>query len=514
MKRIYLLLTILVLFYGIGCSTKIVKPKALDTSFLESNYKLNKLLKKAEDEQSIVNPDILWMDGIDSRTDLTFAALRQEAGKKIFCLVLDCSPDKDSLILLPLESDETPISVLADNRKLRDLRQIAELYNPEKTLHDEIIRVSIKEAIHKKLLGSPLPEPKHIYAVAANFPSHLNYDLAIDDIESKKKILNKALARVFLKYPAVNPPPMQIFDENSLSGLLGPFDEITYPEMILIPKTLNGTLHLRTSTKLDYEVEIGVVFQRRLTWEMIKTADDDEIRSAIAGFVLINDTKVRNPQVMLKVLCDECISQPDDPYRIDDKTLDMTLGIWDQYTCHWWSYAASCGRFTSIGPFFVVAPDSRSFPSRAIMCARSYGSQEQRKYPKPENCTEDVLYLRQFSKVTEQDSYPDSMIWNIPKIVRSILSPESVLSFTGTEPTIEAGDIICMGTPGGTVLTSMPFFIFDISEDILFWKEPLFWHDIFFKRKSKFFLHNGDKLFLWGQGLGFQYLTVRQDYNK
>jgi 2-keto-4-pentenoate hydratase/2-oxohepta-3-ene-1,7-dioic acid hydratase in catechol pathway len=505
-----LILIILTLIGSVGCNPTVFKDGALDSKLLKKRPVPGNLVKTSGNGKQVVEPDILWMSGIDSSENLAFAGLRQKPDSVTYCLVIECDPVEDSLVLWPLAPEETPVSVLLDENRLQQLKHIIRNYSSLQKDSTHIIRTSIKDVISKRILGTPLPEPTHIYAVAANYPSHLKFDLAIKNIEENRKILEKGRARVFLKYPATRPPFIKSLDVSAFTGLLGPFDEICYPDKVTVPLDAEGHPGHKTGLQLDYEVEIGVVFGKKLTRENIENFSDDEILATVIGWVLINDTKSRNPQAMTRVLDADRLSALENPYRLGDEYLDKVLGIWNEKTCQWWSYAASWGKFTSIGPFLVACQEDFLFQPRGLISARSYGPDAERKFPIPDNNSEDILYLRQCSMLTVDKNYPDRIIWDIPEIVRSILEPGSALSFMDPAPSIEAGDIICMGTPGGTVITSKPYYIFDIAEDVAFWKEPLFWHDKFLRDNSYLYLHQGDKLFLWGEGLGFQILSIKQ----
>ena len=113
--------------------------------------------------------------------------MRQRPDSVTYCLVVECDPVKDSLALWPLAPEETPVSVLLDENRLQQLKHIIQNYSSLQKDSTHIIRTSIKDAISKRLLGTPLPEPAHIYAVAANYPSHLKFDLAIKNIEVESK---------------------------------------------------------------------------------------------------------------------------------------------------------------------------------------------------------------------------------------------------------------------------------------------------------------------------------------
>jgi 2-keto-4-pentenoate hydratase/2-oxohepta-3-ene-1,7-dioic acid hydratase in catechol pathway len=69
-------------------------------------------------------------------------------------------------------------------------------------------------------------------------------------------------------------PDEPILFTKSPNTLVGPDDEVIYP---------------RGATKLDWEVELGLVIGRRCRY----LADEQEARAAIAGFVVVNDVSER-----------------------------------------------------------------------------------------------------------------------------------------------------------------------------------------------------------------------------
>ena len=239
--------------------------------------------------------------------------------------------------------------------------------------------------------------------------------------------------------------------------------------------------------------------------------DDRQLRETVAGYLLFSDAKVRDPQVMGKILqaFDNRKGLPDDPYRIGDKALDGTLGIWDETTCHWWSYAASWGRYAAHGPFLVASAGEKSFRPRLILSARSYSSSADRPLLPPHGVLTDRLLLRQAALTTTSAGYRDALIWDIPAIIRSLLDPAgNALAFSGTHPVLNAGDLIALGTPGGTVISAKPWWLLPLAEDVLFWKDPEDFFEMFFAPAENSYLNSGDKLFLWGEGLGYQNLNV------
>ena len=102
------------------------------------------------------------------------------------------------------------------------------------------------------------------------------------------------------------------------------------------------------------------------------------------------------------------------------------------------------------------------------------------------------------------------MIWNVPQILKSILAPQNALSFLNGQPRLEAGDIVVLGTPGGTVITSRSHALVDVLEDLVFWWDARDWHDAFFSNDIPLYLHHGDEVFYWAEGLGYQHLRLRR----
>lgn len=150
-------------------------------------------------------------------------------------------------------------------------------------------------------------------------------------------------------------------------------------------------------------------------------------------------------------------------------------------------------------------------PSLALISARSYAPLPVRGLPPPQGYQSEVFYLRQGTLTTENPAYGDALIWGVPQILRSILDPEgNALGFLGEGLRLEPGDIVSLGTPGGTVITSRPEWMLSVLSKVLFWKSPLDWHDLFFDREADKYLLPGDRLFLWVHGLGYQLLTIGQ----
>lgn len=496
-----------------GCGAPVVKQDAFDTAILERPAVPPSQIDRSV-EEIMLQPGAVWFPQVDATTSLTFAGYRREPGDITYVLVLACRPDDDRLVLLPLADGESPLDALADSARCEALRQavsaFADAGQSEGSIKTGAVEVSLSEVIDSARLGPPLPSPAHVFAVAANIPSHLRHDLALADIAEYRSHISVSRPRVFISHPLVFPPEAGAPREIPFTGIIGPYDALQYPSAILLPPKKEGEPFQQTSVRLDYEVEIGAVIGRQLTWEWVQNATDDELREAVAGLVLCSDAKARNPQVMLraKALDEHVIAQP--PYGFDDDYLDAAASGWESETCQWWSYAATWGDYTAIGPFFVASGDDLDERVRGLISARTYGAPNVRGESIPTGRSIGTFYLRQCGGLTTDIEYADAMYWNIPQIIRSIVEPGGALSFMDEPIRIEAGDIICLGTPGGTVITSKPHGLLEFLERLIFFWRPINFHDAFFKKDANLYLRTGDRLFLWAEGLGYQLLNVRE----
>ena len=457
----------------------------------------------------VIDPSTCWMKTVNPLKKLTFASYRISNKRSIFCLALDLDIQENKLVLYPLEDNKPPVDIVMNNDEREQLKALVNDYK-NKSLNqqsiEKVISIDLNKAIESKLFSSPVPVSNRVFAVAVNFPSHLKNDLAFNFNNKVREKMAKSAPRVFFKYPPVAPPVKEINDKKSgHDTFLGAFDTIYYDTEIFVSSDDPALPYKTTNLKLDYEVEIGVVIGKRLNYESLQTMTDEDIYSSIAGYVLVNDTKARNPQVMLKIITDDTKTPQDNHYRFTSNKLNNALGTWNERTCHWWSYAATCNNFLSVGPFFVASSDFL-FEDVPVISARSYGKGRGAKIPG--NHDEDILYLRQSSVVTESTDHTDAMIWSVTQIIREIVRPGNPLEIVaGEKIDLQPGDIICLGTPGGTAITSKPYPVFDILEDLMFWIKPNKWHDMFFKGHYKEYLYPTDRLFLWGEGLGFQHLN-------
>jgi 2-keto-4-pentenoate hydratase/2-oxohepta-3-ene-1,7-dioic acid hydratase in catechol pathway len=492
-----------------ACASPLVKPEAFDPAVLgEMSLPAGHLHPALDGKELVLEESADWMRLRPEH--LTFVGYRISASERIYCLVLECVPEQDRLTLLPLAAGETSLSVLVSPERRAELTEAAKRYAQDRALPAGVdpISVALREAVAERRLGPPIPDPRRVLAVAANYPSHLEHDLAMDP--GSMAAIAKTPPRLFLKYPPQPPPGTEMASDLPFKGIIGPFDPIVYPGTTWLPKDEGGVSN-SVPTALDYEVELAAVIGRRLTWEDVRDASDAEIYGAIAGYVLVSDVKARNPQVYERALArNETPDQWSKPYLTGDGGTDLILGNWTPDTVAWWGYAASLGDFTAVGPYFVANNSQSGMPSHALVCARSYGPGASRQHPIPGGRAADVFYLRQCSRASEEPGAPDRMLWRIPQIVRAALDPDGALAPTHDATQLQPGDVIALGTPGGIALTVRGRGWIRFLNKVLFWWSALDWHDAFFGKNIANYLHEGDALFLWGEGLGCQRLPIRR----
>lgn len=491
-----------------GCAPAIVKQVGLDNHALQTRLPVASLLQAETGDEWVLTPGPLWLASLRPQQELTFLGIKG-AADHAYGVLFEIDLDNDRLRYLPLPTGESPLSILTQPERLAVLeKQVMDWPEAKNRFTDLPVRdISLLQV--KERLTSPIPEPKQIFAVAANYPSHLFIDLSLPDKPGLIARLKKARPRLFRKYPPVAAPGDSTSGQEDYTDLPGPFGSIMIPAQVQIP-ALEGQ-NQGVPGHLDYEVEIAVVIGRDLSWDVAKTMNDTELRQVVAGYLLFSDAKVRDPQAMGKILqvFRDQKSVPGNPYRVGEEALDGTLGIWNETTCHWWSYAASWGHYTTYGPLLVAASNRTAFPPRMIVSARSYSSSAERPVRPPQDVPLDQLLLRQATVTTLEEGYSDALIWDIPAIIRSLLDPaDNALAFAGEVPVLLAGDLIALGTPGGTVISAKPWWLLPMAEDLLFWKGPEGFYDMFFAPTEGYYLHPGDELFLWGEGLGYQLLRV------
>jgi 2-keto-4-pentenoate hydratase/2-oxohepta-3-ene-1,7-dioic acid hydratase in catechol pathway len=188
---------------------------------------------------------------------------------------------------------------------------------------------------------------------------------------------------------------------------------------------------------------------------------------------------------------------------------DLIIGSWDESTCAWWSYAASLGDFTAVGPYFVASNGKPAMPAHDLLSARSYGTATQRGLPIPGGRQADRFYLRQCARATEEPGARDELLWRIPQLLRAALDPGGALASTGDAASLQPGDVIALGTPGGITLTVRGRALYRFLGFVLFWWNARDWHDAFFAKDVGNYLHQGDRLWQWGEGLGCQRMSIR-----
>ena len=495
-----------VLVVLVGCASPVVKREVFDPGVLAQQPLPAAQLRDGESEETVVVPSTAWM-ATDTRRNLTFVQYRPEDGEPFFCLVLGCEPATDSLVLQPLDPDESPLAALARPKRAAELRAATTSWavDPANAAAEALL-LSLHEVVDGKQLGPPVPTPGRIFGVASNFPSHLEHDLAIDPELFERVATSRP--RVFQKHPPVPAPGMATHEAN-FRGVIGPFDDIRYPERLYLPENEAGEFS-KVRTNLDYEVELGVVIGRSLDWATVANATDAELFEAVAGYLLISDVKARNPQLFERALARG--SSPDGtvPYATGDSGVDGLLGDWTESSSQWWSYAASQGDYASLGPFFVASPPAGAMPQPALLCARTYADTKRRGASIPRGRETGTFYLRQCSRASTESGYHDAMLWGIPAILRGMLDPDrSVLSRDGQPLWLEPGDVISLGTPGGVVLTVRGRSLYAFLDYVLFWWDALDWHDAFFEKDAEKYLREGDEVFLWAEGLGCQRNFVR-----
>lgn len=493
-----------------GCSPALFKPKSQDQAALAKRLPAKDLLQALQNGEQAMVPGPAWLSDLNPLKKITFIGVTNEPDH-IFGTLLKIDLETNQLHYIPLSPDENPLTILADPERTMALEKLVMMWSKGMKLSPwtSIKTLSLNDLT--KHLTSPIPRPGRIYAVAANYPSHLFSDLSLPEKKELITQLRQSRPRIFQKYPPVAAPGEPPAEQDIYTELPGPFGTLAAPTQVQVP-SLDGQ-NQRVSGHLDYEVEIAAMIGRDLSWDEVLNMNDQALHQAVAGYLLISDAKVRDPQAMGKIVRefrDDQVTR-DNPYRIGNDALDVGLGTWDLMTCHWWSYAASWGRYASIGPFLATASGQDNFPPRMILSARSYTSAADRPASPPKGVPTDRLLLRQAALTSTAPDHPDTLIWDLPAIIRSLLNPTgNALSFNNESPALQAGDLIALGTPGGTVISAKPWWLLPIAENLLFWKEPADFYDMFFDSTAGYYLHPGDELFLWGEGLGYQHLRIAE----
>lgn len=492
-----------------SCAGPVVKPDALDPRLLRELRAGGELVPDELGEHRVRLDATRWMR-VAPAGPLTFVGLRDDPGSVSYELVVECDPERDLLSTLPLAAGEGPLDVLSRPDRRAELEAALE-QGDDGTIRNS----SLREAIAERRFAPPLPIPSRIVATAANFESHLLHDLDVGRDQIAR--YRETPARVFQKHPPLDAPGSDPRPEPPFRGVIGPFDTIVYPNVVSLPDDEHGVTHV-VPTNLDYEVEIGFVVGRALTWTQVAAMTDDELWSCVAGYLLVSDVKARNPQVFERILArGHTPTEPERRYLTGEAHIDEVIGRWDEETCDWWGYAASQGNYAGLGPFFVAAEGfgrpggaspTQRFPDRAVGCARSYAPEVVRGVAPPKGRRPGELYLRQLSPVTVVSGRAGSLLWDPPAILRAILRPTSALRLASDERRIEAGDVVALGTPGGIVLTVDRGRMYSLLDSVLFWWDAIDWHNAFFRRDRANYLQQGDEVFLWADGLGCQHGVI------
>lgn len=148
--------------------------------------------------------------------------------------------------------DETYVD-LADT--VEDFNELffAKSIEPIRALVEKRISAGLTRNFEGERVGSPIARPHQILCIGLNFSDHA--------AETNQSVPKEPI--LFTKSP---------------NTMVGPFDDVLMP---------------RGATKLDWEVELGIVIGKRTSY--LESAV--QARDAIAGFVLVNDVSERSFQL-------------------------------------------------------------------------------------------------------------------------------------------------------------------------------------------------------------------------
>lgn len=167
------------------------------------------------------------------------------------------------LMRLGERGQERP-AVLVDDETCIDVSDLVDDFDERFFAHDGVarLRTALEEGpkwlgprvrITEVRVGAPLARPHQIICIGLNYRDHAE--------ETGQAVPDEPI--VFTKSP---------------NTLVGPHDDVKIP---------------RGSTKLDWEVELGIVVGRRCRY----LESDQEARESIAGYVLVNDVSERGFQL-------------------------------------------------------------------------------------------------------------------------------------------------------------------------------------------------------------------------
>lgn len=163
------------------------------------------------------------------------------------------------LMRLGPAGDERPVVGLDDETYV-DVAHVVDDFDERffageglQTLRGAVAELATQSETHRRFdgerVGAPIARPHQILCIGLNFSDHA--------AETGQAVPEEPI--LFTKSP---------------NTLVGPTDDVRVP---------------RGSTKLDWEVELGIVLGRRCSY----LDSDEEARRAIAGYVLVNDVSER-----------------------------------------------------------------------------------------------------------------------------------------------------------------------------------------------------------------------------
>jgi len=184
-----------------GFKGPVVKPEAISREVLDLKSLPSGGLSAGPGEERILHSGPAWLGDVRPAERLTFAGYRPDDETLRLCLVLDIDPEAERLVLFPLAGGRSPLEVLAEPREKGALKRLVRKVGEGGDIPSGSLVLSLSRLLKEGRLGPPLPKPGRVYAVAANYPSHLEEDLALHEPNEKRSVLRLVRPRVFLKHP-------------------------------------------------------------------------------------------------------------------------------------------------------------------------------------------------------------------------------------------------------------------------------------------------------------------------
>ncbi len=258
-------------------------------------------------------------------------------------------------------------------------------------------KIPVSDIVSQKLLGVPFPA-KRIICVAFNHTDHMrDFGLSDKDIEKFKK-----------------DPPRFFWKK---TDPVGPFDTIQYP----VKNTF--TPHRSNAVYLDYEVELGLVIGK--TTEKGQITDQTKLQDILAGIVLANDISDREPQIWSRT----------NPGQSDEGTAHWPLTgisrLWNRQSFDYFIEAKSQPTFAVLGPFLVGPEKYSEIYAGSLELWRKQGGKQ------------NAIFER------KQNGLVINFLHNPLHLIKTALE-DPYLDIQALEP----GDVILIGTPGGTIFKS------------------------------------------------------------